>query len=354
MSVSATTKNRDLSIDTLRGVACILLVALHVIGENPAQGLRIPEEHPLALFTQLAFHLRMPLFAMLSGFVYAWRPAERGRLGKFWQGKARRLILPFLFAATAFAGINTVLGGGFAMPIEDFWQVYVFAYAHFWFIQAVLLIFAAFAIADWLFPNRPHEVALGMMILSIVLFVAPVARDIEFLSITRALYLFPFFALGVFMNRFDPKRFGPAAQIWLGVAILLFFLHTLASFDDPHRTIERRAVFSLMAGLAFAGALLANRFSFKPLAWIGQYSYSIYLYHLFAVMGLQMIYNFTGEPAPWPGIVIGLTIGTLGPIAVEIVTLRYFGWAAPFVVGMKGRPRQLGETTKIAPANAAV
>lgn len=352
--ISASQKSRDLSIDTLRGIACILLVALHVIGENPSQGLRVAEGHPLALFTQLAFHLRMPLFAMLSGFVYAWRPAERGRMGKFWKGKARRLILPFVFAATAFAGINTVLGGGFALPLGEFWQVYFFAYAHFWFIQAVLLIFAAFALADWLLPNRPHEVALGMLILSIVLFVAPIAADVEFLSITRGLYLFPFFALGVFMNRFDPKRFGPAAQFWLGVAVVLFFLHTLASLADPHRTIERRAIFSLVAGLAFAGALLANRFTFRPLAWIGQYSYSIYLYHLFAVMGLQMVYNYTGEPAPWPGIVMGLTAGLLTPIAVEYMTLRYFSWAAPFVVGLKGKPRQGGETSRTALANAAV
>ncbi|MEN0652642.1 MULTISPECIES: acyltransferase family protein [Hyphobacterium] len=347
-------KNRDRSIDTLRGIACILLVALHVIGENPTQGLRIEETHPLAIFTHLAFHLRMPLFAMLSGFVYAWRPAERGRMSSFWVGKGRRLVLPFLFAATAFAGINTVLGGGFAMPWGDFWQVYVFAYAHFWFIQAVLLIFVAYAVADWLFPNRPHAVALGMMILSIGLFVSPLAPDIEFLSITRAVYLFPFFALGVFMCRFDPKRFGPAAQVWAAVAVLLFVLHTMNSIADPHQVIERRAVFSLMAGLAFAGALLANRFSFLPLAWIGQYSYSIYLYHLFAVMGTQMVYNFTGEPAPWPGIAIGLAAGLLAPIGVELFTMRYLGWAAPFVIGLKGKSRQRGETSRVAPANAAV
>lgn len=347
-------KNRDRSIDTLRGVACILLVALHVIGENPTQGLRIEETHPLAIFTHLAFHLRMPLFAMLSGFVYAWRPAERGRMGSFWVGKGRRLVLPFLFAATAFAGLNTVLGGGFAMPWGDFWQVYVFAYAHFWFIQAVLLIFVAYAVADWLFPNRPHAVALGMMILSTGLFVSPLAPDVEFLSITRALYLFPFFALGVFMCRFEPKRFGPAAQVWASVAVLLFVLHTMNSIADPHQVIERRAVFSLMAGLAFAGALLANRFTFLPLAWIGQYSYSIYLYHLFAIMGTQMVYNYIGEPAPWPGIAIGLAAGLLAPIAVEVVTLRYFGWFAPFVIGLKGKTRRRGQAAPAKPANAAV
>lgn len=347
-------KNRDRSIDTLRGVACILLVALHVIGENPTQGVRVEETHPLAIFTHLAFHFRMPLFALLSGFVYAWRPAERGQLGAFWAGKGRRLVLPFAFAATAFAGINTVLGGGFAIPWGDFWQVYVFAYAHFWFIQAVLLIFVAFAIADWLFPGRPHAVALGMLAISIALFLSPLAPNVEFLSITRALYLFPFFALGVFMFRFDPKRFGPAAQVWAAVATLLFVLHAMNAFENPHAVIERRAVFSLMAGLAFAGALLANRFTVLPLAWIGQYSFSIYLYHLFAIMGTQMVYNFIGEPAPWPGLAVGLAAGLFAPIAVEVVTMRVFPWLAPFVVGLSPKPRTTGTAKRTAPANAAI
>jgi uncharacterized membrane protein len=34
---------RNLEVDTVRGIACILLVLFHVVGDTPAVGLRIPE-----------------------------------------------------------------------------------------------------------------------------------------------------------------------------------------------------------------------------------------------------------------------------------------------------------------------
>ncbi len=89
--------NRDIRIDTLRGVACLLLVSMHVIGHNSTAGIRVDDDSAYRWFADSFMYLRMPLFSVLAGFVYGWRPlrarsAYRGFMGK----KARRLLIPYL------------------------------------------------------------------------------------------------------------------------------------------------------------------------------------------------------------------------------------------------------------------
>src|SRR3569833_1800989 len=64
----------SLRVETLRGLACMLLVAYHVIGSHTASGLQISKETTKQKNTNQNMHLRMPLFTFLSGFVYAYRP----------------------------------------------------------------------------------------------------------------------------------------------------------------------------------------------------------------------------------------------------------------------------------------
>ena len=66
-------KARNTEVDTLRGLACILLVAYHVIGATPESGLKL-HEGMLRDVNALLAYIRMPLFTFLSGLVYAWRP----------------------------------------------------------------------------------------------------------------------------------------------------------------------------------------------------------------------------------------------------------------------------------------
>ena len=178
----------DYSIDAIRGIACILLIAFHVIGEKPEFGLRVDVDHPLGLFSEIFIHLRMPLFAMLSGFVYAYRPASKGAMKPYFTAKARRLVLPYLFAATAFAGINTILGGSYAVPLEDFWQVYVLSYSQFWFIQSILLMFVIMGLVDMVFGNDKPWPALILLGISCLAFLSPIANGVIVFSLDKAFY----------------------------------------------------------------------------------------------------------------------------------------------------------------------
>ena len=61
-------------MQTLRGIACLLLVAFHAIGSSSASGLHVADSSVYRHFTNLFVHIRMPLFTFLSGLVYAYRP----------------------------------------------------------------------------------------------------------------------------------------------------------------------------------------------------------------------------------------------------------------------------------------
>lgn len=340
------TDNRNMGIDTLRGLACVLLVAFHVIGEAPTHGLRLEWDHPFALFSAVFFHLRMPLFAMLSGFVYGYRPIRRGEGGKFLTAKGRRLLLPYLFAATAFAVVNTVLGGAYAVAPAEFWQVYVEPYAHFWFLHSILTIFLIIAALDWIWPRAPLQVAIGFLAVSSLLFLTPFGEGIELFSFFHTPYLAPFFALGLMINRMELAKVGQLPRQLVSTALvgglaILLAIHAWFVLSDPGHELLRRDFVALGLGLCFSGALIMHRFAIKPLAWLGQYSFSIYLYHMFGALGLQMVYNFIGLPDASIGLALGMIAGLGAPVVFQMLTMRVGGFAPVLALGLKS-PRTPG------------
>lgn len=330
-------KPRHSGVDTLRGLACLLLVALHVIGEAPGHGLRVADDHPLALFAELFFHLRMPLFAMLSGFVYGYRPVEPGRQIGFLRGKLARLGLPYLFAASAFLAVNVALGGPYALPPGAWHEAFVLPYAQFWFLQALFLIFLIIAVVDTVFPRAPLAVATGLFIVSALVLLSPFGRGVEWLSFDRMLYLLPFFAFGLAVNRMQPVVPRELVAVLLGALIILFTLHALDIADAPHRDIARRTAMALALGVAFSGFLLVLRPRFEPLAWIGRFSFTIFLYHLFAVEALQWLYSAAGRPPAYLGLALGVTAGMVCPIVFHLVVLRLGAWPKRIALGLDTR-----------------
>ena len=332
----------DHRIDAIRGVACILLVAFHVIGEQATHGLRVQPDHPLAMFAEIFIHLRMPLFAMLSGFVYAYRPASSGALKSFFTGKARRLGLPFVFAATLFAGINTALDGAWAVEVAEFWKVYTHGYAQFWFIQSIMTLFVIVGLTDALFGNKRLIPLTGLLVIFCVAFLSKFAAGVSEFAFDRAIYLGPFFITGVLIHRLGdrlPVRFGVALAI---VALIGLGLHTMATFNEPGLTLDRRTFTGLFLALGLSSSLVIFRFRSSWLEKIGRYSYSIYLYHMFAIMGLQFAYGFSGMPAVPVAMALGMGLGLGLPMIAEEMakfTGRYVGFVPVLTLGVKPKPR---------------
>src|SRR5262245_28926690 len=90
----------DPTIETLRGLAVVLMVAGHVVGQGETRGLEAAYGS-LPHYLYYCFqYLRLPLFTAIGGFIYAGHRVTSGSGASFLGRKARRLLIPFMAIST--------------------------------------------------------------------------------------------------------------------------------------------------------------------------------------------------------------------------------------------------------------
>ena len=199
-------------VQTLRGVACVLVVALHVIGWSPTTGMQVGEGTFYRNLADLFAPLRMPLFTFLSGFVYAYFPVMTGRVAPFATKKLRRLGLPLLTLTTIYYLATFVAGDvNGKVPLGDAWRIYVFPYVHLWFLQAIVLIFAVLVVLERVGALATfRRFAVTLLCAAVAGFTIGGLAYESLFSHENAIYLLPFFLLGLGANRFREVLLRPA------------------------------------------------------------------------------------------------------------------------------------------------
>lgn len=303
--------NEKLRIDTLRGIACVLLVFFHVVGSNPNNGLKIDNGF-YRDFNDVLGYLRMPLFTFLSGYVYAYRPFQVGATS-FLSKKARRLLVPMLIVGTAFALLQS-LTPGTNFEGYNWLLLHIKPVAHFWFIEALFLIFILIVMLEK--SNAFESLARWVLVLAVasVVYISPLS--IDYFSINGFIYLCPYFVLGMGVNRFKlMKRLRKEAIfiMLLGVGLVLSFMYFDVLSADSKRTL-----LALILGMLGCTGLLGLKLELNFLAMIGAFSYSIYLYHVFFTSFARILINkMSVNPSLEVLVLLGIVAGILGPIVVH-------------------------------------
>lgn len=306
---------RNLLIDTLRGIACVLLVAVHVVGIDAEAGLRVADGVMRYVNDALAY-IRMPLFTFLSGIVYAYRPFS-GEVGQFVAGKSRRLLLPMLVVGTLFA-IAQELAPGTNDTVENWRLLHIVPVAHFWFIEAIFIIFMIMIPLEMLRGFK----SLPLFALIVLAASALYLSDFHFrlFAISGAIYLFPFFLMGMALQRYH--------LIWhlnrfTGVALLALAAIAVVLATEGIVTVHgKRTVLTLVVGGMACIGLLAMHFTSPVMARIGAYSYTIYLYHVFFTAGSRVLLRQSGLEHTYTLFIAGLAAGIIGPILLDILLSR--------------------------------
>ncbi|BCP51879.1 hypothetical protein K32_04960 [Kaistia sp. 32K] len=332
-------QRRDRHIETLRGLACILLVAYHVIGNDPAHGMHITAHDNWRLFTELFIHVRMPLFSFLSGYVFSAIVADRAGLGVAITKKFRRLGIPLVVVSTLFYLCFGLINDGFDEPI---WQIYVLPYQHYWYLQATLLIMIGILVGCHLAGDRARGFMTALFPLACALFIAAPVFDPDVFAISSAIYLLPYFLLGQLLRvwsaeqriRAVPSRRQPLV-IGLGLLVALMFALDLAQYEGLNQlNFARQSALGLLFGVSACLFLFLTRLEWRPLERIGAYSYTIYLFHVFFTAALRKAFGIA-FPGASSGIffITALAAGLLLPIGLHQLLIRW-RWTALLFLGI--------------------
>lgn len=328
-------QGRDVAVDSLRGLAIILVVAGHVIG-----GMRVAEDSAWFLSTELLVDVRVPLFTALSGFVFGLRPLPplpSSGYRRFLWAKTRRLLVPLLTVGTLYALLQALVPGTNGdTAVTDVWRVYVYGLGPYWFLQAIFLVFLVVGLADalgWL--SRPRNALMAIAVTTPMSMFLRVPEEWDLFSVNGLFSLLPFFLLGhLFSAHF--REIGSPRWLLAIAAVGLFALRCAEVFDWVRLPPALDAALSVLLGIAAISALLAFRASlaWKPLAVLGYFSFGIYLLHPFGATPVRMVLTQAGM-ALEPVVFLAALITALALPVVFEVTLGRVGWISWAFLGQR-------------------
>ncbi len=332
-------KNKDESIETIRGIALLLMVMGHVIGENAFEGMRLSDQSFGRYLYVALIHLRMPLFTVISGYVYSIRPVDKNtKLSYFYNGKARRLLLPLISIGTIqfllqcyIPGVNSV------QNITSIWKIYFFPYSRFWFLQAMFLIFVLVSFIDFYGIMKSRLNWIFLFLISCIIYMFNPFGN--FFSLNRAFYLLPFFIIGCGLKRFEGQWIAnkKLKEFLFVVLFLGMLIHHLNYFNLVEISNGRYGLLALINGICSTFLFVLFRFKSKILSKIGYYSYSIYLLHLFgSASSRMMLKGIQTSSNDLVIFVISFSMGIFIPIIMELVIIRR-RWSGLIFLGYNHR-----------------
>jgi peptidoglycan/LPS O-acetylase OafA/YrhL len=318
-------------VQTLRGMACCMLLVYHIIGATPLQGLRVHDSW-LRELTEALVAVRMPVFGLIAGAMYGYSSQRGWALIK---NKAKRLLLPMLSVGSIFALLQYVTPGS-NYHTQDLYLIHIVPVAHYWFLESLFLIFCLLAMAESLLPLNNAATWCVYFVGSLMLYLAH--PGIIWFSVLGACYLLPYFLLGTAMTRLQWDRYQQRPHIGLlltgtGAVLIVYLLlqgQELERFSPP----------VLLAGLLMSAGLWSLGWRNALLARIGDYSFAIFLFHSFFTSATRMALQKLVPDAQILVLFVSVPIGILLPIALQQLIHRSSG-ASAWLLG--------GKTSQVSP-----
>lgn len=324
-------KQKAAHIESLRGIAILLVVIGHVIGSTPAGGMKI--EYP-SFWRYLYIwidYIQMPLFTGIAGWVYALKPAINNEFKTFASKKAIRLLIPMATVGTLYFIFQYLTPGtNMKGDLSDIWKIYIFPYTIYWYLPSLFLIFITMFIIDkykycqsaktWFFL---FVIAWG---LSLIVKVLP--SDIpNFFSYKGALGQLPYFITGVGIQRFSGQLYKKKTiYIYLILTCIGLALLQYKWFYILNYGIEISFWYKALLPLWVASSLMlllhtnrSNRFFTR----LGGFAYTIYLFHGFGTSGGRIIATKLGISSSLFIFMMATIIALFLPIVIEKIADKW-------------------------------
>jgi peptidoglycan/LPS O-acetylase OafA/YrhL len=328
ITLPSVTKN----IHSVRGLACLLIVAFHVIGDDAGEGLHLPDDSAWHYAMKSIVFLRLPLFTVIAGYFYGGHRVTRPYFIPFWSKKLRRIALPFACVTI----IVWLLRRQIYVEPKSLLDAFLYGYGQLWFLEALLVIFAAMSV--WDVVSRPGSGALVLAGLTAVMITQSFNDITQFLSLSDALRLTPYFLFGILLReRGEWVRDPRIGRFALGIVAIVLISQQFA-MNGLANEISRLQLPAVIAGMAGA-VFLVQRLPQTPLLEIvGNYSYTIFLWHVVIGAAARLVFMKLGIVSTPALFTLIFFAAVLGPILLHHA-LRWAPLLCMALTGEKGLPR---------------
>ena len=338
--------SRNQSLDALRGIAVLMVIVYH--------NYMIHSEPPLLQFLGRG----VDLFFVLSGFLISgllfseYKASGTINCWRFWIRRGFKIYPAFY----AFMALTAALILTSHLSTASLWNEVFFVQnyrTHFWphtwslaveeHFYLVLPILLLLLIRLQPRCSNPFRVlpiisialAIECTFLRILVTSTGAGRaDFVFPTHLRVDALFAGVALGYFYH-FDKSSFEEARKLWVLVVGVLIFLACIPLPYLPQLTFA-------YAGFTFIVAWTVNQSAktfryFSGLAWVGRYSYSIYLWHLVAFALVQRFLPRYASLVTY--LIASILVGVVLAKLIEMPFLRFRDKFVPSARATQRSPR---------------
>ncbi|MDL2221173.1 acyltransferase [Parabacteroides sp. OttesenSCG-928-N08] len=321
-------REKNLHIETLRGLSILLIVMGHVIGSTPEGGMQIDYPSPWRYFYLCSIFIRLPLITAIAGWVYALKPVTAERAGAFVKNKFYRLLIPMFVVAALYYIMQIIIPGtNKSESISEIWRLFLFPYTYFWYLFSLFVIMLFILVIDlngWASTFKRWSLCLVAALLLAVAEKTIIPYEVPNLfGFKGALLLLPYFIAGVGINRFSSilsdKRYNVAYILMAVIGIVLLQVEWFSSFGDYGILFESLKPLFIIPLLAL---LFYYMPIFKPLVWVGAFSYTIYLYHGFGTAGGRIILSYLGIENRPVVFLFASAIAILCPVILDRILVR--------------------------------
>ena len=320
-------KNKNYHIESLRGIAIILVVLGHVIGSGPEGGLKIEFPSNWRYIYCWIDIIQLPLFTAIAGWVYALKPIEKG-LKQFIFEKIKRLILPMLIIAPVYYILQCIIPGtNTSNSIFDLWRVFLFSYSIYWYLYALFIIFIMIAIIDKY--KKANTLSGWFKILIISILTSLIFKNTSIDNIPNifcflgGINQLPYFLIGLGLYRFKDALYKKSYYLILGIISLTISFLAINmewinlcegnNFSFYHNIILRIAACGLLVPICYI------KFKNRILSFIGKYSFSIYMFHVFFTSSVRIFLNKIGLTSLPYTIIIITVLAISIPVILEMI-----------------------------------
>ncbi|WP_406683470.1 acyltransferase [Seonamhaeicola sp. MEBiC1930] len=321
--------NKDKTIETLRGLAILLVVIGHVIGSAAEGGMQVDDDSFLRyIYYTFIDPVQMPLFTVLAGWVYALKPSTP-EIKEFVIKKVFRLLIPMLAVGACYFIVQYYTPGtNRKSDLVDLWKLIIFPYTFYWYLYSLFFVFVIIAFLDSI--GKMKTTSQWTLIFSLSL-IALLTRDLlipieslNYFSYLGTLYLLPSFILGVGLFRFKELL---ENRILKTICVLLLIgciiVQQLSWFNIIDVVLLKDNFYGLLIGFSFTFILLRSKVEINWLIWFGGLSYSIYLFHGFGTAAGRIIPRSLDVNSSTLIFITSLVLGLMFPIIIDKIFEKF-------------------------------